>query len=115
MCPRWSLISSSMATSREDLNRRSSGRRTRSRARPIKLAAVSLTSTEMNTASSTKPEAAPMIPPRITASGSLPPATSRAIRPVTGRIIRARRFQTPVTMIEVEMSRREKPQDRKAA
>jgi hypothetical protein len=56
-----------------------------------------------------------MSPPRTTASGRSPPATRRAISPVTGRIIRARMFQTPVTMIEVEMSGLEKPQDRNAA
>jgi hypothetical protein len=39
----------------------------------------------------------------------------RAITAATGRIILARRFQTPVTTMDVEMARREKPQDLKAA
>src|SRR5450631_408214 len=56
-----------------------------------------------------------MRPPRITARGRLPPPIRRATTAVTGRIIRARRFQTPVTTMDVEMARREKPQERKAA
>jgi len=62
-----------------------------------------------------KPAAAPITPPRITESGRGPAAARSVIRAVTGRIIRERKFHTPVTMTEVEMARREKPQDRKAA
>ena len=53
----------------------------------------------------------------LVAGGDLPHAVIRGglIGAVTGRINRARMFQTPVTMIEVEMARREKPQDLKAA
>ena len=75
----------------------------------------SLASAAMNRASSARPAAAPMSPPRTTAARQVAAGDEEGDQAVTGRIIRARMFQTPVTMTEVEMSRREKPQDRKAA
>jgi hypothetical protein len=57
------------------------------------------------------------------------PATARSVREpgrvtplnhstaiaMTGRAMRARTFQTPVTTTEVDVARREKPQDRQIA
>ena len=85
------------------------------RALPSERVILSLASAAMKRARSARPAAAPMSPPRMTDRGRLPPATRRAMRAPTGIISRARMFQTPVTMMEVEMARREKPQDRKAA
>src|ERR1035437_1817934 len=111
----WSVMNSLTPTSSRDLNRRCRGRSIRPSARPSALVTLSLTSAAMKRANSVRPAAAAMTPPEMTERGRLSPVTSRAISAPTGRIIRARMFQTPVTMMEVEMARRETPQDRKAA
>src|SRR5450759_2397476 len=61
---------------------------------------------------SNTPTTAPMAPPRTTALGRFEASVSRAAIPITGRVTRPRTFQTPLTITEVEMSRREKPQER---
>ena len=71
--------------------------------------------TDTNSAISSTPTRAPAIPPRTTALGRLPAPKSRAPMPMTGSATRARMFQTPLTMTEVEMPRREKPQERHRA
>ncbi len=49
------------------------------------------------------------------ASGRVTPPNHRAAMARTGNAIRARTFQTPVTMADVEVARRENPHDRQIA
>ena len=51
----------------------------------------------------------------VSACGSVTPPNHRAAMATTGSAIRARTFHTPVTIADVEVSRREKPQERQMA
>ena len=48
----------------------------------------------------------------VSASGSVTPPNHRAPMATTGRAMRAMTFQTPVTIADVDVARREKPQVR---
>ena len=110
-----SRTSSSMVSSRPAHDRRQSGRSTRSRVRPTTVAARSETMTDTNSAIRSTATTAPATPPRTTALGRPPAPNSRAPTPTTGSATRARMFQTPLTITEVEMSRRPKPHERHRA
>ena len=61
------------------------------------------------------PVSDPAIARSVSAGGRVTPLNTRTRIATTGSAMRARTFQTPVTMAEVDVARREKPHERQIA
>ncbi len=78
-------------------------------------AARSLAITATRAARIARPVTIPATARSVRASGMVIPPNHRAAMATTGRAIRARTFQTPVTMTDVDVARRENPHERQIA
>ena len=95
--------------------RRVSGPSTTSRPCPIACAARSLTMIATNAARMPSPVNMPATARSVRADGRVTLPNQSAPIATTGSAMRAITFQTPVTMTEVDVARREKPHDRQIA
>ena len=78
-------------------------------------AARSLAMIAMKAARMPRPVNMPATARSVRAGGRVTPPNQRAAIATTGSAMRAITFQTPVTMTEVDVARREKPHERQMA